>query len=196
MPVEFKFDFTAIERAARDLGAVADQIPFIMSLTLNRAVVSTRDYLVGHTWPQSVVQRNPGFIRATLHMDFSTKRHLEVQIVDRLGHASLKELAEGGTKTARGGNLAVPSRNIRRGPHGAPKSQKPRALANSFKKDDKIFQVTGRGKSRKVQVMWFLKKSVPIPKAVPFYEDFEREMSSNVMKELPGAVIKAMATRR
>ena len=107
-----------------------------MSLTLNRAVKDTREYLAGHTWPTSIVQRNPNFIRAALHMNFSTKRNLSVEIVDQLERGSLKLHAEGGTKVPKGGLLAVPSRNIKKTSHGAPKSQKPRALQDSFKKGD------------------------------------------------------------
>ena len=196
MPVEIKFDFTALGRAAKDLGAAADQIPFIMSLTLNRAVKDTREYLAGQTWPTSIVQRNPSFIRAALHMNFSSKTNLQVEIFDQLGRGSLKEHAEGGVKVPKGAQLAVPSRNIRRGPHGAPKSQKPRNLTNAFKKNDRIYQVTGKGKSRRINVMYFLKGSVPIPKQVPFYKDFGDQMRANISKELPKAVMQAMATRR
>ena len=196
MPVEFKLDFNELERAAKQLGAAADQIPFIMSLTLNRAVKDTREYLISDTWPNSIVQLNAGFIRAALHTEFSSKTNLSVAIYDQLDRASLKLHAEGGTKLPKGGQLAMPSRNIKITTHGAPKSQKPRNLRDSFKKDNRIYQVTGRGKSRRVKVMYFLKASVKIPKQVPFYKDFGDQMRANISKELPDAIIKAMSTRR
>ncbi|MGL3107075.1 hypothetical protein [Bradyrhizobium sp. BR 1432] len=60
------FDFSQIKQRAMDLGATADQIPYIMATTLNMAADSTRSYLIETTWPSSVTVRNRSFMNAAL----------------------------------------------------------------------------------------------------------------------------------
>src|SRR5579885_536205 len=139
MPGAVEIDAADFIKAADQLGAAADQLPFIMSLALNRAALDTRQHLVQVTWPRSIVQRNPSFIRAALRTEFSTKRDLQVSIYDALGRANLKAHAEGGTKVPRGRALAVPSKNVRLTAHGVAPGQRPRNLAKAFVKDGKIY---------------------------------------------------------
>jgi hypothetical protein len=167
-----------------------------MSLSLNRAVKETRQYLVEQTWPRSVYVRNPGFIGAALRIEWSDKQHLSVAIYDQLGRAHLKEHAEGGVKRARGRNIAIPNRrNVRLTAHGVAASDKPRAPGH-LRIEDQIYQVRGRGKARQLVPVFILRPKVTIKKDVPFHEDFEEQMRSNIERELPGAVIQAMRTRR
>jgi hypothetical protein len=189
-------DVTDFIKAAENLGVAGDQIPFAMSVALNQALKDTREYLTKVTWPSSITQRNPTFIRAALQTKFSDKYNLEGSIYDALDRGHLKEHAEGGTHAARGSNLAIPSRNVKKTAHGVSSSQKPLRLTRSFKAKGRIYQQTGRGKSRRLKVMYLLKPSVPVPKDVPFYTDFNREVQSGLQKYLPHAMIKAMATRR
>lgn len=194
---------TAFLDEAKKIGAAADQLPFIMSLSLNRAVKATREYLVKQTWPQAIKQRNTAFIGRALRTKWSDKTHLAITIYDDLGRASLKEHAEGGIKKPKGTNLAIP--NVRRGnvrltAHGVPKGQRPRNI-KGYKAQDKrgnqvIYEIRGRGKGKQIRRMYLLRKQVPIKKDVPFHEDFESEIRKNINEELPGAVIDAMRTAR
>jgi hypothetical protein len=184
-------------KEAQAIGATADQLPFIMSLSLNRAVKSTRDYLVKTTWPQSVTVRNPNFISNALHIEWSDKYNLSVSIYDQLGRASLKAHAEGGIKVPKGRDIAIPNkRNVRLGPHGVPSSEKPHNLRKGFRSADRIYQVVGRGKGRFLKPMYILRPKVNIKKDVPFHEDFREQITQNINDELPGAVIDAMRTAR
>jgi hypothetical protein len=198
MPTTIHIDMSQVERAAYDLHAAADQMPFIMSVALNKALVATREYLVSHTWPESIVQRNPGFIKAALRMEFSKKNDLRVEIYDRLERASLKKHAEGGVKLPRGRQLAIPTRYVKVGAHGVPRNKRPRNLPKdqTFVQNNRIYQTVGKGKNRKLQVMYVLKPQVKINKDVPFYSDFETQLNVHVMKELPQAITYAMSTRR
>ena len=131
-------------------------------------------------------------------MNFSSKTNLQVEIFDQLGRGSLREHAEGGVKVPKGAQLAVPF------------SQKYQAwfarraeIAETAKSDECVQEKRSdlsdnraRSKSRRIKVMYFLKKSVPIPKQVLFYKDFADTMTSELARELPGAVFKAMSTRR
>lgn len=193
-----KVDVEDFQRAATNMGATADQMPFILSLALNRAIKATRTYLVEHTWPEHIVQRNPTFIRRALRTQFSNKNDLTVEIYDDLGRASLMAHAEGGKKMPKGKSLAVPSRAVKRTSHGVARSQRPRNLPRSktFVQNNRLYMTTGRGKGRRARLMYFLKPSVQIPKDVPFYQDFNAQVGANIMRELPGVVIQAMSTRK
>jgi hypothetical protein len=84
------FDFSQVARRAMDLGATADQIPYIMATTLNMAAENTRSYLIETTWPSSVTVRNRSFMNAALTSKHSraTKGDLTVEIYHKIGRAS------------------------------------------------------------------------------------------------------------
>lgn len=191
-----KIDLTEVEKIATGLGAASDQLPFIMSLALNKAAFAARKELVSSTWPRSIVQRNKSFINAALRVRTSTKNDLSVEVFDYLGRAQLLRHAKGGTKLPKGRNLAIPSRNIKLGPKGVPVSKRPRNLKNSFVRNNKIFQVVGKGKTRRVKLVYFLRPSVRVPKDVPFYEDFQKTIRRELENNLPQAVVRAMSTRK
>jgi hypothetical protein len=194
---------TAFLDEAKKIGAVADQLPFIMSLSLNRAAKDTREHLVRQTWPQAIKQRNTAFIGRALRTKWSDKTHLSIEIYDDLGRASLKAHAEGGVKVPKGSNLAIPNTrqgNIQLTAHGVSRGQRPSNIKGYKALDKKgnqvIYEVRGKGKGRQIRRMYLLKPKVTIKKDVPFHEDFESEMSKNIREELPIAVIDAMRTAR
>jgi hypothetical protein len=180
---------------AHSLGAVADQIPFALSKALNDAAFATRDHLIGDVWPSAVKVRNRSFIRAALRIDLANKGKLEVSIYDALGRGHLALHAKGGVKQARG-RLALPSARIRRGASGVIKSQKPINIANSFVKGDVIYQRAGRGRRKRLQLMFTLKSAASIKKDVPFIEAFHSRMTSEVIARFPVAMMSAMRTRK
>ncbi|OCK60031.1 hypothetical protein LMTR3_20815 [Bradyrhizobium sp. LMTR 3] len=62
----------------------------------------------------------------------ATKQSLSVEIYDKLGRANLMLHAKGGTRRAKGANIAIPSSvNVRRTARGAvTRSQTPKGLAD------------------------------------------------------------------
>jgi hypothetical protein len=194
------FDLSAFERKARELEATIDQVPFALSQALNQAVSNAKEVLVRDTWPRHVEQRNPSFIRASLKIEYSNKRNLRAAIVEdpRVGgRGNLLLHAKGGTRRAKGSNIAVPTQNVkaRRGSHGVPKGLRPANIPNSFRKGDVLFQRTGR-KGRKLKLMYALKPSARIPAQVPFEEDFRTAVLNDLRVNFPLALKRAMATRR
>ena len=169
-----------------------------MSMTLNKAAFAARKELVTNTWPHSIVERNKSFINAALRVRTSSKNDLSVEIYDYLDRAQLKRHAKGGTKLPRGGKLAIPSRNIKLGSGGVPKSKRPRNLPKdkTFVRGNKIYQVIGKGKTRRLKLLYFLKPQVKVRKDVPFYESFAATMKKEILNNLPQAVAKAMSTRK
>jgi hypothetical protein len=53
-----------------------------------------------------------------------------------------------------------------------------------------------RDKRGRLKLMYVLKSRTPVPKRVPFYEDFATSMRRELIVALPIAIAKAMATRR
>lgn len=199
---EIKFDAREIEAKAKEFGAVADQLPFIMSLTLNTAARKTKDALVQETWPQHVTVRNKSFIKRALQIDPSTKTNLRVEIFDSLRRANLWLHTFGGSKSARRGNLAIPPQGSKprdtRGASGVRKSLRPGALIASTPK--RALRITSRGifigAGGRLNLMYAFRRTAAQPADVPFEEDFEERMRYEVRGWLLTAVMRAMSTRR
>jgi hypothetical protein len=194
--IKIEFDFAELERAARSVGAAADQIPYAMSLALNRSAEVTRNFLIKQTWPTHVTQRNASFIAASLTTRDSraSKTSLAVEIYDKLNRGNLQLQAKGGTRTPRGGgSLAVPVSTIKKGARGVPARLRPKALQNSFKRNGKLYTRDKRGR---IKLVYTLKPTTAVPKRVPFYEDFAASMNRELKRTIPLAVAKAMSTRR
>jgi hypothetical protein len=194
-----KFDFGDWERKAAELSAAADQIPFALSRALNQAVDDARIVLIGSTWPGHIKQRNSTFMRAALRRRFATKSNLSAEIYDSLHRGHLKEHAIGGTKTAKGGHLTIPNEaEIPIGSHGIRKSDRASALIARTPK--RALRITPRGiyvgKGGKLVLKYALRRSVPIPRDVPFQSDFETAVRESMRANFPFWIKKAMATRR
>jgi hypothetical protein len=195
---EIRFDLTDFERKAREMGAAQDQVPFALSLALNQAIRDTRTDLTETTWPTSVKERNPNFIRAALRYTTSTKRDLRAEIYDALGRASLKKHADGGTKVAKHAHLTIPPSSEPLGAHGIPKSKRARAII--ARTPVRALRITPRGifvgEHGRLKLKFVLKPSIRIAKDVPFRSDFRASMIAAVSRSFPPAMLRAMATRR
>lgn len=197
--LKIEFDFTDWERQAKSIEGAADQLPYAMSLALNRAADVTRQFLIKATWPQHVHQRNASFIAASLTTKDSraSKQSLAVEIYDKLDRGNLQMQAKGGQRAPRGGsNLAVPASSIPKSSRGVPGNLRPKNLQPdlTFKKGDVLFSKNKR--TRRLRLLYVLKHSTKIPKRVPFYEDFAASMQRELHRTMPMAMAKAMATRR
>jgi hypothetical protein len=92
--------------------------------------------------------------------------------------------------------MAVPIQaNVKRTARGVRADQRPNTLARSFRIGDRIFQRQGTRKTV-VKLMYSLRSTTPIPKDVPFYEDFAKQMQIGLRQNLARNVVLAMATRR
>lgn len=192
-------DLEDMYRVIRNLGATVDQVPYSMALAMNEATEKTYNLLTKQTWPNKVTVRNPTFIRASLTTRGAraSKHSLMTEIYDKLDRGHLMMHARGGVRTPKKGraHMAIPVGNvIKKGARGVPKNLRPANLANDYRKGDFIF--ARRGRTGKPRLMYVLKTATPIPKRVPFFEDYQRSMAVELRKALPSAIAKAMATRR
>ena len=196
MVVAVEMDFSDLEQAAKNLGASTDQIPFALALSLNNAADITRKLLITATWPQHIHQRNASFISASLTTRGAraNKSDLTVEIYDKLNRGNLEMQSLGGVRAPKGGsNLAIPVSTINRTSKGVPARLRPKNLPTAVRKGDALY---ARDKKGKLRLLYVLKTATKIPKRVPFYEDFALSMQRELVRGIPLAVARAMATRR
>ncbi len=193
--ISINFDLSEFERAARNIGAAIDQVPYAISLALNESAKIARSNLITETWPTHVEVRNRNFMRASLSTEFASKRRLSVAVFDKLQHANLKMHDSGGTRTSQRGRFAIPNTNVRRTSKGVSTKLKPANLPNSFRKGDVIYQRVGRG-GRQLKLMYVLKRATPVPADVPFTSDFQSTMRREMAARFGPAMMRAMRTRR
>jgi hypothetical protein len=195
---EMQFNMVDLERQARKLDGAIDQVPYALSLALNKAGTNTRQVLVQDTWPRHVTQRNAGFIGRALRTEFATKQNLRVEIYDDLNRGHLKLHAEGGTKIAKRQLAIPPQGSVTRTSSGVRKSQKPAAIIAST--PNRALRITARGiffgEGGRLHLKYGLTMSAAQPADVPFEQAFESTMRDEVRTSFPAAMAKAMSTRR
>jgi hypothetical protein len=193
-----EFDLRDYEREAKHLGAFIDQVPFAMANAMTTAAFKTRTLLIDDTWPVHVTARNKTFMRAALRVIPAKKHNLEVSIIDVLHRGALELHARGGTKTPLRSRLAIPPKGVRRGAHGIPVGLRPRAIVDNTPK--RALRITSKGifvgSGGRLHLKYSFSASAHIKPDVPFYEDFERYMTQEMMTAFPVSLEKAMATRR
>ena len=177
------------------------QLPFAYSVALNDTIFSVRKYIVGPTWRRAFDVRNKRFASAAFRVEKATKRKLESSLFDRLARASLDLHADGGTKRAKGSNLAIPSSNIKRTASGKiSRAKQPRNLKNSFVANIRgqgsaVWQRYGKNGS-KIRLMFDLERSARIKKRFRFYEDAEKITIKRFPKYFEKAFNRAVRTAR
>jgi len=175
------------KKLSRSLDQVGKkQLPFAFAKTLNQTMKAVEKYTVARTYPRAFDVRNCAFFRAAMFTGSAVKRatktKLRVSARDRFDRGNLQLHATGGTKRARSGRIAIPSRFTKatRGARGVRKALRPRAVVNTPKgfidRDgprDAIYQRYGRG-GKQVRLLYVLHRSAKIRKRFRFYEDAER----------------------
>lgn len=196
--IDLKLDLRDFTRAADRLAARIDQVPYALARAMNDAARETRKRLISETWPQHVTQRNTGFIRAALSTEWATKYNLTVSIYDKLGRGNLALHADGGTRTAHGGRLAIPQDMIRRTSRGVSKAQTPRAIIARTPKRALRVTPTGIfiGEHGRLRLAYKLQPSNRMPKDVLFREDFKRFFRQEIDKAFPLQLAEAMRSAK
>ncbi|MET3996032.1 hypothetical protein ABID65_007704 [Bradyrhizobium sp. S3.9.2] len=193
---KIEFDYDQLLQQAKSIEGVADQLPYALSLAMNRSADVTRNLLIRATWPTHVKQRNASFIAASLTTRDAraSKQSLAVEIYDKLDRGNLQMQAKGDMRTPHGGSsLAVPVSSVPKGSRGVPARLRPKNLPTAVRKGDVLYAKDKKGRLR---LLYVLKHQTNVPKRVPFYEDFAVSMQRELERNIPLAVAKAMATRR
>jgi len=184
LTVNVSSNYKKLSRSLDQVGR--KQLPFAFAKTLNQTMKAVEKYTVARTYPRAFDVRNRAFFRAAMFTGSAVKRatktKLRVSARDRFDRGNLQLHATGGTRRARSGRIAIPSRYTKatRGARGVRKALRPRAVVNTPKgfidRDgprDVIYQRYGRG-GKRVRLLYVLHRSAKIPKRFRFYEDAER----------------------
>jgi hypothetical protein len=196
--IDLKLDLRDFTRAADRLAARIDQVPYALARAMNDAARETRKRLISETWPRHVTQRNTGFIRASLQTEWASKYNLTVSIYDKLNHGNLALHATGGTRTARGGRLAIPQGMIRRTSRGVSKAQTPGAIIARTPKRALRITPTGIfiGEHGRLRLAYKLQPSAQIKKDVPFKADFRKFFREEIDRAFPIRLAEAMRSAK
>ena len=161
LTVNVSSNYKKLSRSLDQVGR--KQLPFAFAKTLNQTMKAVAKYTVARTYPRAFDVRNRAFFRAAMFgnskkhgnaVKWATKTKLRVSARDRFGRGNLQLHATGGTKRARSGRIAIPSRYTKatRGARGVRKGLRPRTVVNTPKgfidRDgprDAIYQRYGRG---------------------------------------------------
>jgi len=184
LTVNVSSNYKKLSRSLDQVGR--KQLPFAFAKTLNETMKAVPKYTVARTYPRAFDARNLAFFRAAMFTGSAVKRatktKLRVSARDRFVRGNLQLHATGGTKRARSGRIAIPSRypKATRGARGVPKNLCPRSVVATPKgfidRDgprDAIYQRYGRS-GKQVRLLYVLHRSARIPKRFRFYEDAER----------------------
>ena len=184
MQINISSNYKRLSRSLDQVGR--KQLPFAFAKTLNKTMKAVEKYIVARTYPRAFDIRNRAFFKASMFTGTAVKRatksKLRVSARDRFDRGNLQLHATGGTKRARSGRIAIPSRFTKatRGARGVRKALRPRAVVDSPKgyidrvgPRDAIYQRYGRGGS-KVRLLYVLQPRARIRKRFRFYEDAER----------------------
>ena len=179
MQINISSDYKRLSRSLDQVGR--KQLPFAFAKTLNETMKAVEKYTVARTYPRAFDVGNRAFFKASMFTGTAvrraTKTKLRVSAHDRFDHGNLQLHATGGTKRARSGRIAIPSRFTKatRGARGVRKFLPPRAMVNSPKgyidRDDPrdaIYRRYGRGDNR-VRLLYVLQPRVRIRKRLRFY---------------------------
>ncbi len=181
------------------------QVPFALSKAMNNTMFDVRRFEVGVTYPKAFAVKSPSFFRAIMRVDEATKINLVARLTDKSpgGRDYLQRHTEGGTKTPRGSNIAIPAQVRRRARGGVLNSKRPNKLLS----DPKVFKGMirgkpaimrrmGRAKSRSIKVLYLLRPSVPIKKSFRFYEDGAKVVQRTLPGHFQTSFTRALATAR
>mgnify|MGYP006908236344 CR=1 FL=1 len=182
------------------LARVRRQVPFAAAQALTTTAFSGRRRVVERTYPQAFEVRNKGFARRAFRVKKARKTDLVAAVFDDLGRANLLLHARGGVKRPRGGSLAVPSKNVRRGTRGVVKGQRPEALRGNpkvFKKrlrkpEPALWQETRRG----LKLLYTMERAVRLRRRFRFEEDLTRLVRAELPINYRRALAHAIRTAR
>jgi hypothetical protein len=217
--IELEIDAKPLAERAEQLGAAADQLPFIFMTVMNDAAFKARQVLTEVTWPSHVQVKNRQFISAALRVEKATKDNPAIRIYDVLGKANLKQHAYGGiARPIRSRQFAIPMPGFGRFSLGDASLRSPALLIEkgepfiagivrklkgkkrrkSRRKVDVLrsVRITPKGifvgKGGRLHLAFAFKRSVTIPSQVPFDQDFRYTVTEAVRTGFDDKVVRAM----
>ena len=179
------------------------QVPFALSKALNDTAFEIRTEIVQRTYPRAFTVRNSRFISAVLRVATASKANLIASVFDQLGRDYLERHTQGGVKTPRGSNLAIPTDQVTRNAGGSVRAaQQPRNVlgkrgAFKLQSNGNTYIAQRQGKARyPLRVLYLLEPRATIAKTFAFYEDARRVVTERLADAWSKAWARAIKTAR
>ena len=202
MNVDISSNLTTVQKAIKGL---SQQFPFAMSGALNDTAFAVRKQIVERTYPKAFKVKNNVLPKTMFRVEKANKRKLSAAVFDRLNKNYMVDQAEGGIKTPRGSNIAIPGKDLKqRAKGGVTKANRPRNLLNkkgvfktkSTRSGQPIIVRRATKKRYPLQMMYILEPSGTIKKRFDFYEDGNATARREISKAFAKRFKKAQATAR
>jgi len=196
--ISIGFDLAPFRRWVSDL--VKKQIPFATALATTRVAKDAQAELQDEI-DEHFISRTK-FVERGVRIKAASKARPIAHVGSRDEFMRLQ--AEGGTKEGQGDGVAVPVgarlRPTSRTPPGkwpGAVLKKARHFTQKLPSGDKgVFRRMGRGRSRKVRLLWHLTNKVNVPKRWPIRETVERVVRKQWRKRAKEALRQALKTAR
>ncbi len=194
----------------RFLKKFKEQAPFAISTAINETLKDAQKVQRAHQRRVFNGRRKNWVDKSVKIKPFANKRTIEGSIlIDPPGGQQradiLTKFEGGGTKTATGGNLAIPNSGARV-PRNKPGRSGPRSLnigrdgrgdkRTYLVKNVGIFRRTGKGKRSRGKLLYALKKSVRIPSRLDFVRNVTRVVNRRFERHLLTALDRAIRTAK
>lgn len=138
------------------------------------------------------------------NIKYAKKNDLTAEVYTRADWLDLH--VTGGTKTPRGSNLALPSSDVKRNKKDiVTRANRPKNIKGAFKinittKTGKhmaaIAKKIGRGKNKRIVVMYWLERNAKIKKEYDFFEIGKKVFDRNIKKYIGAGIGQAFRTAK
>lgn len=195
-----------INSVKKYINNVPNQLNYGISTGLNKTAEHMREseisaakniFTIRGTWwkPKSAF----GF-----NVKYAKKGNLTAEVYTRADWLDLH--ATGGIKTPKGSNLALPSIDVKRNKKDIiTQSNRPKNIKGAFKinvttktgkKVSAIAKKVGRGKNKRIVIMYWLEKSAKIKKAYDFFAIGKKVFDRNIKKDIILGIAQAFRTAK
>lgn len=191
-----RLDPVELARVLRVIEDIGPKAKFAASVGMNRTANEMQD-AIRDTLPGHFTLRREQFILQTIYRkpgeDFASKDHLQAGVRIHEERDVLAKFEAGGIKTPTGGRraLAIPIDVKRNKSDIVTPANRVRALLASgkaFIKDGRVWQVVGRGASKRLRLAYVFKPSVKLPADLHFVETGTKVALDRFAPNVAGAI--------
>ena len=195
-----------IKSVKRFMKNIPSQLDYGVALGLNKTAEQMREseisaakntFTIRGSWWQPKT-------RFGFNVNYAKKNSLTAEVYTRANWLDLH--VTGGIKTPKGSNLALPSSDVKRNKKDMiTRANRPKNIRGAFKinvttKTGKhmtaIAKKVGRGKNKKIVVMYWLEKNAQIKKEYDFFEIGKKVFDRNVKKYIGSGIAQAFRTAK
>ena len=191
------------EELKKSLAGLKADVPWVTQNAINDTLKSAQEAQWA-TMRSKFTIRNEAFLKYSVKLKFATRASQTgmIYIADMPGKktSDIWETFEGGGRRTPYGSkyITVPTDKARSGKNSVvSKSKRPRSLQDSFvlESNNNKFIAQRKGKKQKLQIMYILKDSVPIPDLLNFYSTVVPTIQRNIQPNITKLLLVSMRKR-